>query len=156
MMCGMKCWSSKLTSVHCGVCIFDLFESEKQLLDKVMEIDHILPLCMGGTNDLSNLQAFCKECHVGKTQEEELSSKRPHTIESQLAQHLWQDLHCGPKPREVSWGIYSSKEEPQKKLKPKKLTDEQMKRLQHRMAFAKKAIRRQSRPSTSRIWCCKR
>lgn len=34
------------------------------------EIDHIIPLSQGGTNDLENLQALCKECHFDKTQDD--------------------------------------------------------------------------------------
>lgn len=31
------------------------------------EVDHIIPLSKGGTNDLSNLQSLCHECHTAKT-----------------------------------------------------------------------------------------
>lgn len=31
------------------------------------EVDHILPLHKGGTDDLENLQALCGECHARKT-----------------------------------------------------------------------------------------
>lgn len=31
------------------------------------EVDHILPLRRGGTNDLTNLQTLCKSCHSRKT-----------------------------------------------------------------------------------------
>ena len=31
------------------------------------EVDHILPLSEGGTNDLDNLQGLCKSCHSKKT-----------------------------------------------------------------------------------------
>ena len=34
------------------------------------EIDHILALYLGGTNDKSNLQSLCSECHRTKTREE--------------------------------------------------------------------------------------
>lgn len=30
-------------------------------------LDHIIPLCLGGTNDMSNLQPLCEECHNEKT-----------------------------------------------------------------------------------------
>lgn len=33
-----------------------------------MEVDHIVPLCKGGTNAMSNLQALCRvPCHQNKT-----------------------------------------------------------------------------------------
>ena len=31
------------------------------------EVDHIVPLSQGGTNDLSNLEGRCKPCHSRKT-----------------------------------------------------------------------------------------
>ena len=34
------------------------------------EVDHIVPLKAGGTNDRSNLQALCKACHSAKTMRE--------------------------------------------------------------------------------------
>ena len=33
----------------------------------VVEFDHILPLALGGTNDIENFQALCRPCHLGKT-----------------------------------------------------------------------------------------
>ena len=38
---------------------------------KAMQIDHILPLAMGGTNDNDNLQVLCKKCHFDKTKNEQ-------------------------------------------------------------------------------------
>jgi hypothetical protein len=35
-----------------------------------LEIDHIVPLASGGSNDLLNLQCLCKDCHLKKTKEE--------------------------------------------------------------------------------------
>lgn len=34
------------------------------------EVDHIVPLRLGGTNKIGNLQALCKRCHSRKTAEE--------------------------------------------------------------------------------------
>ena len=31
------------------------------------DIDHITPLCLGGTNEISNLRAVCRPCHKIKT-----------------------------------------------------------------------------------------
>ena len=35
-----------------------------------VDVDHIMPLCLGGENRLSNLQSLCKECHKIKTKED--------------------------------------------------------------------------------------
>lgn len=37
------------------------------LLDYSYEIDHNVPLFAGGTNDISNLHALCRNCHGKKT-----------------------------------------------------------------------------------------
>ena len=39
-------------------------------LSSAFQIDHIIPKCQGGTNDVSNLQALCPNCHALKTQKE--------------------------------------------------------------------------------------
>ena len=39
------------------------------------EVDHIIPLARGGTNDLANLQPLCKSCHSRKTMRESVSGK---------------------------------------------------------------------------------
>ena len=38
-----------------------------------IEVDHISPLFVGGTDSLENLQVICKACHAEKTQLEALS-----------------------------------------------------------------------------------
>ena len=38
-----------------------------QLLDATYEVDHIIPLYKGGDNQISNLQAMCRNCHGKKT-----------------------------------------------------------------------------------------
>jgi hypothetical protein len=35
-----------------------------------LEIDHIVPLCDGGSNDDENLQVLCNDCHIKKTSKE--------------------------------------------------------------------------------------
>lgn len=37
------------------------------ILNASYEIDHIIPLYHGGSNDLNNLQALCRNCHGQKT-----------------------------------------------------------------------------------------
>jgi len=44
---------------NCNIC--------NNMLDASYEVDHINPLYNGGTNDISNLQALCRNCHGKKT-----------------------------------------------------------------------------------------
>lgn len=46
---------------------------------KAKAVDHIRPKAQGGTDDLSNLQGICDECHKDKTARDE-GWKRPPTI----------------------------------------------------------------------------
>jgi 5-methylcytosine-specific restriction endonuclease McrA len=58
----------KWTCAHCHT-----------LLDFTFEVDHVLALYRGGSNDLDNLEALCPNCHRRKTTfeaREESESKR--------------------------------------------------------------------------------
>ena len=48
----------------CNICLKEL--------DFTYEIDHILPLYKGGTNNRDNLQALCRPCHGKKTLTEKM------------------------------------------------------------------------------------
>ena len=48
----------------CNIC--------NNIIDASYEIDHIIPLYKGGTNDIYNLQALCRNCHGKKTIEDSL------------------------------------------------------------------------------------
>ena len=39
----------------------------KTAADDRIEVDHVIPRSMGGSNDISNLQALCGECNRGKS-----------------------------------------------------------------------------------------
>lgn len=43
-----------------------------QMLDETYEVDHIVALDHGGTNDPSNLRALCPHCHRKKTVDERI------------------------------------------------------------------------------------
>jgi len=43
-----------------------------QLLPPTYEVDHVIPLHMGGTNEIGNLEALCNSCHAQKTQYERI------------------------------------------------------------------------------------
>jgi 5-methylcytosine-specific restriction protein A len=43
----------------------------KKEIKKAFDIDHIIPLAEGGTNEPENLQVLCKPCHFEKTQSEQ-------------------------------------------------------------------------------------
>jgi 5-methylcytosine-specific restriction enzyme A len=51
-VCSSQHWT-------CGCC--------QELLGECIIIDHMLPLCLGGSNDISNLQALCPTCDKFKT-----------------------------------------------------------------------------------------
>ena len=53
--------SQKWSCAHC-----------QQLLDNTYEVDHVIPLYKGGTNDLTNLEALCRNCHGKKTFKDKL------------------------------------------------------------------------------------
>ncbi len=41
--------------------------------ERELEIDHLVPVSKGGTNDIGNLQTACKECNRGKLTDEIIS-----------------------------------------------------------------------------------
>jgi len=50
----------------CGLC------QSKISVGKSWDIDHILPLALGGTNEPTNLQILCKPCHKAKTTQSDI------------------------------------------------------------------------------------
>ena len=49
----------------CGKC--------KQMLDATYEVDHIVPLYKGGSNNINNLMAMCRNCHGNKTLQDRIN-----------------------------------------------------------------------------------
>ena len=58
-------WRNRFISSHpwCE----DPFGVHGDQLIRATDVDHIVPLKAGGTNDWENLQALCHECHSRKT-----------------------------------------------------------------------------------------
>ena len=57
------------------------------LLPPNYEVDHIIPLALGGTNGLRNLQALCVPCHAQKTRDQRhaiLAARKPPPQQQQL------------------------------------------------------------------------
>ena len=52
----------------CGHC--------QQQLSSTYEVDHIVPLYKGGTNDLTNLVSLCPNCHRKKTAMDRMKSEQ--------------------------------------------------------------------------------
>lgn len=64
---GQKKYVASIQKWKCGHC--------DNLLDASYEIDHVLALYKGGTNELDNLIALCRNCHGIKTMKERLNTK---------------------------------------------------------------------------------
>jgi 5-methylcytosine-specific restriction enzyme A len=47
-------------------CEYKCVECGRTKQETSLEIDHIMPLSLGGTDELSNLQILCKNCNIGK------------------------------------------------------------------------------------------
>ena len=47
----------------------------RKTLPAAYQVDHIVPLAMGGPDSFENLQALCPNCHADKTQQEAISRR---------------------------------------------------------------------------------
>lgn len=56
-----------------GLCVMCLKQGR---LTPATDVDHIIPIFMGGTNSPDNLQSLCRDCHKQKTSSE---NKKPVT-----------------------------------------------------------------------------
>jgi hypothetical protein len=84
---------------RCALC-------QDPLRPRCFDIDHIKPLCRGGSNEPENLRALCIRCHDCVTQELLLSgvSTSIFTVHSHTSPKLWRDLVNAPKPKEIRYG----------------------------------------------------
>ena len=60
------------------------------VLDETYEVDHIVPLHSNGSNEVSNLQALCPNCHRQKTYHEPKPKKREKIV---LPENLFTDTY---------------------------------------------------------------
>jgi predicted HNH restriction endonuclease len=58
------------------------------------EIDHRIPLWKGGTNEISNLQCLCAECHSQKTVQENQEREEKRRMFSSLRRPPLQCVQC--------------------------------------------------------------
>lgn len=82
--CGQECWDDWYSKIPHPIMWAkarqkalerDHYTCQKcgrqNLEDNEQEVDHIIPVSMGGNNfELKNLQTLCHECHVDKTTED--------------------------------------------------------------------------------------
>lgn len=55
---------------RCGYCL-----SKQELVYDILQIDHIIPLAKGGTNDETNLWLLCASCNRAKSDKTEVFDK---------------------------------------------------------------------------------
>lgn len=62
----------------CGLCHCPRCQGGKLRLRAAHEVDHIRPRAQGGTDDLDNLRAVNRECHIEITLQASGRQRRPH------------------------------------------------------------------------------
>jgi hypothetical protein len=71
-----------------------------QLLPAAFQVDHVMPLAVGGSNEAHNLAALCANCHADKTQTEAARVAAYKRAVQSLDASSGACWHCG--------GIYST------------------------------------------------
>ena len=71
LACGDKC-------VKCGV-------EKSQLYGDSLCKDHIIPICLGGSDAIENIQPICRNCNTGKTND--TTDYRPKNWKQRLTNH---------------------------------------------------------------------
>jgi hypothetical protein len=74
-----------------------------ETLKATYDIDHIQPLCDGGSDDLDNLQPLCLPCHAEKCSAERRSIYGK-TMYSELNIDVLEGLLDAPKPKQIYFG----------------------------------------------------
>jgi diadenosine tetraphosphate (Ap4A) HIT family hydrolase len=67
--------------------------------DKALEVDHIVPVNQGGSNDLSNLQALCYTCNAQKRDRDDTDFAKVHESYSKRDNKC---IFCNPKDNGVT------------------------------------------------------
>ncbi|MBS7804498.1 HNH endonuclease [Rhizobiales bacterium TNE-4] len=64
---------------------------------KRWDLDHVIPLSLGGTNDTTNLQVLCQACHNQKTKSDVSSNAKALRIQAKHfgARQSTRPLPCG-------------------------------------------------------------
>ena len=77
-----------------------------------LEVDHIAPLCTGGSNELENLQIICSTCHAQKTTIEGLSIvEDEHPLLSRFSLETYKAFVESPKPPQLVANMHDRGEE---------------------------------------------
>ncbi|MBS7805775.1 HNH endonuclease [Rhizobiales bacterium TNE-4] len=78
---------------HCAQC------SLKITPGKRWDLDHVIPLSLGGSNDITNLQVLCQACHTQKTKSDVSSNAKARRIQLRHlgATRSKRPLPCGRK-----------------------------------------------------------
>ena len=84
------CRTSTVKSLKCGLCG-----------DPAQELDHAVRLADGGSNDPSNLQPLCAECHHAKSTAERQSSLGDCFLRSRLNRETYAQFHESKKPPQM-------------------------------------------------------
>ena len=72
---------------------------------------HITPLCLGGSNELENLQIICSNCHATKTTIEGLSFvEDEHPLLSRFSLETHQTFVESPKPPQLVANMHHREE----------------------------------------------
>ena len=76
------------------------------------DVDHIVPLCLGGSNELENLQIICSNCHAQKTTIEGLSFvEDEHPLLSRFSMETYQAFVESPKQPQLVANIMRERRE---------------------------------------------
>lgn len=62
--------SKQQNTFNCFYCSRQVFREAPEIAINKATVDHIIPLCLGGTNEIDNLVSSCRECNQIKAMKE--------------------------------------------------------------------------------------